>query len=74
MADYTKDLGMSDVRVPSLVEELPSYIVFLLPDANFGHEGVPFLSWQVQLFTKAYSILPNIFEQQLPHILCHVLC
>lgn len=73
VADHAEDLGMSYVRVPPLVQELPGYIVLLLPSADLGHEGVPFLSWQVEFFTKAYSILPNIFEQQLSHILCHVL-
>lgn len=73
VADHAEDLGMSYFRVPSLVQELPGYIVLLLPDADLGHEGLPFFSWQIEFFTKAYSILPNIFEQQLPHILCHVL-
>lgn len=74
MADHSEDLWMSLIRVPSIVQKFTSYIVLLLPNTDLGYKRVPFLCWHIEFFSEVYSILPNIFEQQLSHILGYVLC
>lgn len=59
--------------MPAGDQVLPSYIVLLLPQPNFGDEAVPLLIADLEVLAQSYSILPNILEQQLPHVLSHVL-
>jgi hypothetical protein len=73
VADHAEQFAVCALGVPSDVQKLSGYIVLFLPDANLGKKGVPLCITHIEIFAKGHSIFPNIFEQQLSHILCHVL-
>lgn len=73
VADFPEEPRSLPFAVPSAVQELPSYVVFFFPGADAGNKGFPLLLAGHHLLLQCISILPNIFEKKLSHVLGHVL-